>query len=205
MKKVFSFLRQEIIWGRLAGIAVVTAALFVLSSGSALGMVGLLGFSVGGIVVGRMASRRPFWNGLFYGLLAIAFTAALLILYTLGNEGRPPSGAGIGGALLYASVLILPQAIVGVGISAVFRRFRDAGERMAAARKGEAEAKPGGEAGRGKKEAPAGGEKQRPRAGSTRRPGKGEARGGGDRGTGRREEGKPKEQAEAGRKKGQRR
>lgn len=130
MKRLGTILFQQIPWGRLAGIAVVTAFVFVLLYNQFVGFMALLVFVIGGIWVSRSETRRPFWNAFAYGLLSILFVVALLLLYLLGEQGQLVIGPQTAGMILFLSLSILPQTMVGALIGVSFQRIRATGETL---------------------------------------------------------------------------
>ncbi len=130
MRRLGTILTREIPWGRLAGIAVVTAFLFVLLYNQAVGYLALLIFVIGGLLVAQGDTRRPFWNALAYGCLSILFVSGLLLLYLLGEQGQLVIGPQVSGMILFLCISILPQVMVGALIGVSFRRIRSAGERL---------------------------------------------------------------------------
>ncbi len=129
MKRLGSIF-EEIPWGRLAGTAVVTAFVFVLLYNQVVGFMALLVFVIGGIMVSRSEARRPFWNAFVYGLLSILFVVGLLLLYLLGEQGELVIGPETAGLILFLSLSILPQTMVGALIGVSFRRIRATGEAL---------------------------------------------------------------------------
>ncbi len=136
---VLSFLGKEILWGRLAWIALITTLLAgfafagSLSSGNRwLYFLALAVVAGGGVVVGNAAPRHPFWNALVYGLFSLLFATGLLFLYALGSSPTP-TGEELGkillGGLIYFLPLI-PQALAGAWIATSFRRLREMGQQV---------------------------------------------------------------------------
>ncbi|MGC8875322.1 MAG: hypothetical protein ACP5SI_12870 [Chloroflexia bacterium] len=136
MKRLGTILSQDIAWGQLAGVAVVTAFVFVLLYNQVVGFMALLVFVIGGIYVARSRPRRPYWNAFAYGLLCILFVVGLLLLYLLGKQGQLVIGPEVGGMMLFLSLSILPQTMVGALIGVSFQRIRGTGEALGEKAKG---------------------------------------------------------------------
>lgn len=134
MSRLFSFLRQEIMWGQVVGIAFVATLLAGFAYTGAqnngnqlLYILSLVSLAVGGIIVGQRAPRHPFWNGFFYAIFCDLFAAVLLTLYSLGLTGEVPTLGQVGGGILYLSVFILPQSLAGAWMAISFQRIRELG------------------------------------------------------------------------------
>jgi hypothetical protein len=133
MRRVLSFLSDEVDWGRLAGIALVAALLFyVIPAGTATTLVTLLIYSISGMIVERGVSRYPFWHSMCFGLLAVIFQTAMFLLYDLGSTRSLPPFSEVTALWLYLSLPSIFQALAGTWISYTFRRVqRTAAERAA--------------------------------------------------------------------------
>jgi hypothetical protein len=133
MRRVLSFLSNEIDWGRLAGIALVAALLFyVIPAGTATTFVTLLIYSVSGMIVERSAPRHPFWSALFFGLLSVFFQTAMALLYGLGRVRQLPPFNEVTALWLYVSLPSIFQALAGTWISYTFRRVQKTAQERAA-------------------------------------------------------------------------
>ncbi|MGB9724623.1 MAG: hypothetical protein ACP5OO_09050 [Chloroflexia bacterium] len=117
-----NILRRDIAWGKVAGWGLATAFVAVLLMESA-SLLALLVFALGGLFIDRMSSRRPLWNGLFYGLWGALFLLILMNLYILGTpERRLMTLEELRSAGVMAG-LSLFQALMGAWLSTSFRRL----------------------------------------------------------------------------------
>jgi hypothetical protein len=117
-----NILRRDIAWGKVSGWGLATAFVAVLLMESA-GLLALLVFALGGLFIDRMSSRRPLWNGLFYGLWGAFFLLILLNLYILGTpERRLMTLDELRSAGVMAGLSAF-QALMGAWLSTSFRRL----------------------------------------------------------------------------------
>jgi len=157
MRRVLQFLYQEILWGKMAGIAALAALASFLLEGSPGALAFLQGlslfvFAVAGMFVYRSARRHPFWNALVCAFFAALFYVAFFQVSSLGEEGSMRPLAEIALWFPYMLILITVETFVGTGVFFLARRFAE----RAQARQEEKAAPPAQtrEAGRsGKKEA----------------------------------------------------
>lgn len=120
--KVWSILRQDIAWGKVSGWGLATAFVAVLLMESA-SLLALLVFALGGLFIDRMSSRRPLWNGLFYGLWGALFLLIFMNLYVLGTtERRLMTLEELRSAGVMAGLCVF-QALMGSWLSTSFRRL----------------------------------------------------------------------------------
>ncbi len=120
--KVWTILRQDIAWGKVSGwgLATAFAAVWLMES---TGLLALLVFALGGLFIDRMSSRRPLWNGLFYGFWGALFLLILMNLYILGTpERRLMNPEELRSAGVWAGLSVF-QALMGAWLSASFRRI----------------------------------------------------------------------------------
>jgi hypothetical protein len=153
--KVGDILRNDIKWGRIAGLAAGAAAIALVTASGSVSFLPLVVFSIAGIFVERLAPQRPFWNSIFYALLGVFFYGVLQYLSVLGTAGVPLSLYDLLQVLLSVGIVVIPQSLLGTWIGVSIRKF---GKVSAEARKAKAEdaaagAKAGPPPAKGKKEA----------------------------------------------------
>lgn len=120
-QKVWTILRQDVAWGRVSGWGLATAFAAVLLIESA-GLLALLVFALGGLFIDRMSSRRPLWNGFFYGLWGAFFLLILMNLYVLGTPERRLMNLEELRSVGVMAGLSVFQALMGAWLSTSFRR-----------------------------------------------------------------------------------
>lgn len=124
MSRLPGFLREEILWGRMALIALGAAlASELVLSLPVLESFTLIAFTIAGILVERSARRHPLWNALVCGLLAVVWKALLALLVAYGAEEPLPGLAELGLLFLFWAVPILPLVFVGTAMVVLFRRI----------------------------------------------------------------------------------
>lgn len=130
MRKVLLFLRQEILWGKMAGIAAVAALASLLLEDASGALAFLQGFSlfvfaVAGMFVYRSAKRHPFWNALVCAFFAALFYLLLYQMAWLGEHDALRPLAEIAPWLPYMGILITVETFVGTGVFYLARRFAE--------------------------------------------------------------------------------
>lgn len=164
-RKLGTILTAEIQWGRLAALAAGVAFLAVVTVGGAMSFLSMVVFSLGGIFIERMAPKRPYWNGLAYGLLSVFFYILLLELSIVGRGQPWPTMAVLLEELLSVCIVVLPQALIGTWIGVTIRRIGQAGRESKG--QGEEAARPEGSRPAGEKGKPSA--RQTPREPTGRR------------------------------------
>ena len=121
-RKLATILSTEIKWGRLAAIAAGAALLAVVTSSGTLSFLPLVVFSIGAVLIDRIAPKRPYWNAFVYGLLGVLFYALLYHLNIVGRGQPLPATAAILEEVLSIAIVIIPQSLVGAWIGVTIRR-----------------------------------------------------------------------------------
>ncbi len=152
-RRLVTILTVEIQWGRLAALAAGVAFVAVVTAGGTMSFLSMVVFSLGGIFIERMAPKRPYWNGLAYGLMSVFFYILLLELSIVGRGQPWPTMATLLEELLSVSIVVLPQALIGTWIGVTIRRIGQAGR--GGKEQGDGAASPDGARPAGEKGAPA--------------------------------------------------
>jgi hypothetical protein len=122
LRRFTTILSTDVKWGRLAAIAAGAAFLAVVTSSGTLSFLPLVVFSIGGVVIDRIAPKRPYWNALVYGLLGVLFYALLVNLNIVGRGQPLPPTAEMLEEVLSIAIVILPQSLIGAWIGVTIRR-----------------------------------------------------------------------------------
>lgn len=153
MRRLLLFLRREILWSKMAGIAAVAALASLLLEDTSGALAFLQGFSlfvfaVAGMFVYRSARRHPFWNALVCAFFAALFYLLLYQMAWLGEHDALRPLAEIALWLPYMVILITVEMFVGTGVFYLARRFAERARAQQGEQKQEPPAQGGGVAAR---------------------------------------------------------
>ncbi len=123
LQKIATLLTEDIKWGRLAALAAGSALVAVVTASGTLSFLSLVVFSIGGILIDRIAPKRPYWNALVFGLLGIFFYALLFNLSIVGRNQPLPALPLLLQEALSVGIVILPQSLIGAWIGVTIRRI----------------------------------------------------------------------------------
>ncbi len=132
MRRVVTFLTEDVPWSRVLGIALAAALLSFLVPETMRTLVLVGAFPVGAILVAQAGTKHPYRNALLYGILGVIFVEVLYFLIILGETKQAMTWEEVK-ATAYVAVWIIPQSLAGAWVSTSFRRAREVGEQRAQA------------------------------------------------------------------------
>ncbi len=132
MRRVVTFLTEDVPWSRVLGIALGAAFLSFLVPETMRTLILVGAFPVGAILVAQAGTKHPYRNALLYGISGVIFVEMLYFLVILGEMKRAMTWEEVQ-ATAYVAVWIIPQSLAGAWVSTSFRRAREVGEQRAQA------------------------------------------------------------------------